>query len=101
MRFLLHVSLPVEKFNQSVRDGTAGEKIGRILEETKPESAYFTATDGKRSGFLVVNMANTSDIPRLVEPWLLHFDAAIELLPAMTPQDLQQAGLDKLGKKWQ
>jgi len=100
MRFLLHVSLPVDRFNEAVRDGVAQEKIGRILEETKPESAYFTATDGKRSGFLIVNMASASDIPRLAEPWFLHFDASIELLPVMTPQDLQQAGLDKLGKKW-
>jgi hypothetical protein len=100
MRFLLHVSLPVEKFNDAVRDGVAHEKLGRILEETKPEAAYFTATDGNRSAFLVVNMTSASDIPRLAEPWFLNFDASIEVLPVMTPQDLQQAGLDKLGKKW-
>ena len=101
MRFLLHVSMPVEKFNQVVRDGVAQEKLGRILEETKPEAAYFTATDGNRSALLVVNLANSSDIPRVAEPWFLHFDASIELLPLMTPQDLQQSGLDKIAKKWQ
>ena len=100
MRFLLHVSFPVEKFNEVVRDGVAHEKIGQILEETKPEAAYFTATDGNRSALLVVNMTNASDMPRLAEPWLLNFDASIEVLPVMTPQDLQQAGLDKLAKKW-
>jgi hypothetical protein len=50
MRFVLHISLPVEKFNQAVRDGTAGEKMRQILEETKPEAAYFCAKDGKRGG---------------------------------------------------
>ena len=49
MRFVLHISLPVEKFNQAGRDGSAGEKMRRILEDTKPEAAYFCAKDGKRA----------------------------------------------------
>ena len=101
MRFLLHISLPVEKFNQAVRDGTVGEKMRRILEETKPEAAYFCAKDGKRGGFLIVNMSDASEIPRFAEPWFLLFDATVEFLPTMTPQDLQRAGLDQLGKQWQ
>ena len=100
MRFILHVSLPVDKFNEAVRDGTAGKKLSRILEETKPEAAYFCAQDGKRSGFLVVNMSDTSEIPRFAEPWFLQFDAGVEFMPAMTPQDLARGGLDDLGKKW-
>lgn len=101
MRFVLHVSLPVDKFNQAVRDGSAGEKMRRILEEIKPEAAYFCAKDGKRGGFLVVNISDPSEMPRFAEPWFLQFDATVEFLPAMTPQDVQRAGLDQLGKKWQ
>jgi hypothetical protein len=101
MRFVLHISLPVEKFNQAVRDGSAGEKMRRILEDTKPEAAYFCAKDGKRGGFLIVNISDVSEIPRFAEPWFLTFDASVEFLPTMTPQDLQRAGLDKLGKQWQ
>ena len=101
MRFLIEASMPVEKFNEAVRDGTAGEKLGRIIEDAKPESVYFCAKDGKRTALLVVNMANTSEIPRFAEPWFLYFNASIEVQPVMTPQDLQQAGLDKLAKKWQ
>lgn len=100
MRFVLHISLPVEKFNQAVRDGTIGQKMGRILEETKPEAAYFCAKDGKRGGFLIVNMNDPSEMPRFAEPWFLYFDATVEFLPAMTPQDLQRAGVEELGKKW-
>jgi hypothetical protein len=100
MRFLLQISLPPEKFNQAVRDGTAGEKMRQILEEMKPEAAYFCSKDGKRGGFLVVDIADVSEMPRLAEPWFLLFDAAVEFLPAMAPQDLQRAGLDKLGKQW-
>jgi hypothetical protein len=86
---------PWTSFNEAVRDGTAGS-----LEETKPEAVYFCAQDRKRSGFLVVNMSDASEMPRFAEPWFLQFDAGVEFMPAMTPQDLARGGLDDLGKKW-
>jgi hypothetical protein len=93
--------MPVEKFNAAVRDGSAGPKIGRILEDLKPEAVYFAAVDeGKRGGFLVVDIKDTSEIPKYAEPWFLNFDADIKFIPVMTPEDLQKSGLDKLGKKW-
>ena len=100
MRFVMHVSFPPEPFNKAVLDGTAGEKMARILKETAPEAAYFCATDGKRGGFLIINMQNTSEMPRYAEPWFLTFNATVEFLPTMTPEDLQKAGLDDMGKKW-
>jgi len=36
MRMLIHAELPNETFNAAVRDGSAGKKIQRILEEQKP-----------------------------------------------------------------
>ena len=68
MRFVMHISLPVDKFNEAVRDGSAGEKMRRILDDAKPEAAYFTAKDGKRGGILVVEMSDVSQIPRFAEP---------------------------------
>jgi len=100
MRFIMHVSMPVEKFNEALRDGSAAKKLGRILEDTKPEAAYFTAKDGKRGAYIIVNIANASDIPRLAEPWFLNFNATVEIMPAMIPEDLQKAGLDEIAKKW-
>jgi hypothetical protein len=100
MRFIAHVSLPVEKFNAALRDGSAAKKIARILEDTKPEAAYFTSMNGKRGGYLIVNIANAAEIPRLAEPWFLSFDATVEFMPAMLPEDLQKAGLEDLAKKW-
>ena len=100
MRFILHISLPVEKFNQALRDGTAAKKLARILEDTKPEAAYFAAKDGKRGGYLVVNMERASEIRRYAEPWFINFDATVEFLPCMVPEDLQKANLDELARKW-
>jgi hypothetical protein len=100
MRMLLSVEFPHEPFNSLVRSGKAGEIIGRILESIKPESAYFTEQDGKRGGTLVINVNAPSDIPAFAEPFFLNFQANCKFRIAMTPADLQMAGLNELGKKW-
>lgn len=100
MRCILHVTFPVEKFNELAREGKCGEKMRQILGAIKPEAAYFTATEGKRSGFLVLNLKDASEIPAIAEPWMLTFNASIELLPTMTPEDLERSGIDEIGKKW-
>ena len=100
MRMLMNVRLPLEPFNTAVRDGSAGQKMQRILEAIKPEAAYFSEQDGRRGGVLVVDMKSPSDIPALAEPWFLTFKAEVEFRIAMTPEDLSRANLDALGKKW-
>lgn len=100
MRMIMHVKLPVETFNAAVRDGSAGTKMQKILAEAKPEAAYFMEYDGQRSGILVVNLTEASQIPSFAEPWFLQFNAHIEFHPCMTPQDLGAAGLEALGKTW-
>jgi len=100
MRMLMSITIPHEPFNTAVRNGTAGQIIGKILDSVKPEAAYFTELGGQRAGILVVNVNTPSDIPVLAEPWFLNFEADCEFRIAMTPEDLQRAGLDALGKKW-
>ena len=100
MRMLVHVEFPLEPFNTMVRNGTAGQKIQKILEAIKPEAAYFTEFDGKRGGTLVVNVNNASDVPALAEPFFLTFNAEIRVRIAMTPEDLGKANLETLGKAW-
>lgn len=100
MRILLNVSIPHEDFNAAVRDGSAGLKLKRILDDLKPEAAYFTDQHGQRGAILVVNLADPSQIPALVEPWFLTFRASVELKLIMNPAELADAGLDELGQKW-
>lgn len=100
MRMLLNVTVPHEPFNTAVRNGTAGELLGRILEEIKPEAVYFTEQDGQRGATLVVNVESPSQVPALAEPWFLNFNADCKFRIVMGPEDLQQAGLDEIGRKW-
>ena len=89
MRMLLRVSIPVETGNAAAKAGTLGTTIERILADLKPEAAYFLADDnGNRSGSIVFDMQDTSQIPAIAEPWFLAFNAKISLRPVMSPQDL-------------
>jgi hypothetical protein len=97
---LLNVRIPHEQFNTAVRNGTAGSTMAKILEETKPEAVYFTEMDGHRGAILVVNVESPSQVPALAEPWFLNFNADCQFRIVMSPEDLEQAGLEQLGKKW-
>jgi hypothetical protein len=92
MRFLLKVNIPVESGNAAAKAGKLGTIIQSILADLKPEAAYFTADNGQRTGFIVFEMQDPSQIPAIAEPWFLAFNASIELYPAMIPADLAKAG---------
>jgi hypothetical protein len=90
MRFLIKVSMPVEAGNAAAKkDGF--KVIQTILEQQKPEAAYFIAEGGRRTGILIMDMKDASDLPRIAEPWFLALNAGFEATPAMVPDDLQKA----------
>jgi hypothetical protein len=93
MRMLMKVSIPVEAGNAAARSGSLGTTIKGILDELKPEAAYFISNEfGERCGYVVFDMKETSQIPAIAEPWFLAFNARLTITPAMTPQDLANAG---------
>jgi hypothetical protein len=100
MKFLLKISMPHEPFNSYVRNGKAGATMGRIMGETKPEAAYFAEMNGRRTGILIINVTDVSQIPHYAEPWFLLFQADVEFHPVMSAEDLGKANLEELGKKW-
>ncbi len=100
MRVLLDVEMPHEPFNSMVTKGTAGQKLQQVLEDIKPEAVYFAEREGKRGGTFVVDLADPSRIPALAEPFFLLFNATVRFRVCMTPEDLANAGLDEIGKKY-
>lgn len=64
MRFLVKVSFPVEAGNAAAKkDGF--KVVQTILEQQKPEAAYFITDGGRRTGILIIDMKDPSDLPRI------------------------------------
>lgn len=91
MRTLLKVSIPVQTGNAAIQDGTLPKTIETILADLKPEAAYFTDDNGKRTGFIIFDLRDSSQIPAVAEPWFLTFDAHVELHPVMNVDDLKKS----------
>jgi hypothetical protein len=95
VRVMLRVTFPVEEGNRAMRDGTLAKSLQSFMEEHRPEAAYFLPQQGMRAALFFLDMKDTTDIPRTVEPLFHGLNAAVEITPAMNVDDLQ-AGLRKV-----
>jgi len=98
MRMMLKFTLPVDKGNQAFNDGSLAKTVETLMSKLKPEAAYFAPMDGKRAGMIFFDLAEPSQIVEVVEPLFLNLNAATELTPVMSGDDLRK-GLSKTAPK--
>jgi hypothetical protein len=90
-RTVLKFTIPVEAGNRTITDGTLPKTMESILADLKPEAAYFFTQNGERSGFIVFDLKEPSQIPVIAEPLFVAFNAKVEFHPAMNLEDLRKA----------
>ena len=91
MRTMLRWAVPVEKGNETIKDGSLGQTLKALAQQLNPEAAYFWPEDGKRAGLMVFDMADPSEIPQIAEQLFMNLDAAVAFTPVMNTDDLQRA----------
>jgi hypothetical protein len=100
MKMLLRITMPNEPFNSMIKKGTIGKTLEKIMADIKPEAAYFTLDDGERSALMVVNINKPTEYVKYAEPFFLEFDASIKYDIVMSPEELKNAGIEEIGKKY-
>lgn len=91
MRMMVTWKADVATTNELVRNGTLMDSIQAMIDQLKPEAAYFYANDGCRGGHLVFDMADSSQIPLIAEPLFQQHNATVDFTPVMNIDDLQKA----------
>ena len=101
MRIMMHVTFPTERFNAALKAGTVGPTLKRILDDIKPEAAYFgERSGGERGATVVVNIDSPAQLPIVSEPWYLAFGAKVEISIVMTLEETGSDALAALAKKY-
>ena len=97
MRVMVKFALPTQESNALVSDGSIGQTMQTLLGNLEPEAVYFCHVDGKRGGYLVMNVEEGSEIVTKIEPFFLQMGAEIDTFPVMNADELG-AGLQSLGQ---
>ncbi len=100
MRFMATFRGPMEEGNAAIKDGSLGQTLEAIINELKPEAAYFGPIEGARGGHLVVNFDEPSQIPAVAEPLFLGLGATIQIYPVFTPDELTTETLQQAAQNY-
>ena len=88
MRVMLVASIPVEAGNAGIESGALQKVLSALVSDLKAEAAYFLSLDGQRTALIFCDLADTSQIPTLTEPFFMLLNAEVEIYPVMNAEDL-------------
>ncbi len=90
MRTMLRFELGLAETNEAVRTGSMDEVNRQLMEDTRPEAAYFGTENGRRTGYLVFDMVDSAQIPVIAEPLFQRMGATVQFIPVMNADDLRR-----------
>jgi len=88
---LVRLAIPTESGNAALRSGTLQKALREFQDRWKPEAAYFYADRGERGATFVVDLADQSQGPAMLEPLWLAMGAEVQVVPAMNLDDFMKA----------
>lgn len=96
MRMMLKATMDTAAATKAMQEGRMPTVMQSMMEELKPEAAYFGPDGGHRTAFIIFQMDDPSQLPAISEPLFREFNARVEVFPVMDRDDLQR-GLSALG----
>lgn len=99
MRMLLKARIQTDHGNRAIQSGSMEKTLMSVMEELKPEAAYFTAEEGERCALIFFDMQEASELPKVCEPFFMEYDAKVTVQPAMTADDVRNGLAEWAGKR--
>jgi hypothetical protein len=98
MRMMMKAQLDTAATSRSIEAGRMPPLMQSMMEELKPEAAYFGPEGGHRTAFIIFQMDDPSQLPAISEPMFSEFGANVQIFPVMDRDDLER-GLSALGQR--
>jgi hypothetical protein len=95
MRMLMTVEMDTEATSRGIKDNTMPQVMESAFERFHPEAAYFTTHEGQRTAYIVLDIAEPSQMVQISEPFFSTMKAKIDWSPVMNRDDLRE-GLSRL-----
>jgi hypothetical protein len=99
MHTLLKVTMKdMEAANSAIAEGRLQKIIEKVSKTIVPETTFFTAEQGYRTGIFIFDLKDASLIPSIAEPFFTELNAKVEFFPGMDVNELGR-GLEAWNKK--
>lgn len=102
MRYMVKFTIPLDKGNELVKSGKISKNFQSLMEDFKPEAAYFFPDEGQRSGFMVIDITGSPDFVKVVESFWFGLHATVSVTPVVNGEDLAKgiAGIEGIVKRY-
>jgi hypothetical protein len=102
MRFMVNFWIPSSDGNELVKTGKIGQVFQSLMDDFKPEAAYFFPDEGVRSGFMILSVGAQSELIKISESFWFGLRAEITVTPVMSGEDLEKglAGIEDLLERY-
>ncbi len=97
MRMMMKMQLDTAAGSRAIADGSLPKLMQDTMGRLQPEAAYFGPDDGVRTAFIVFDLKDPSELPRITEPLFSKMKANIQMFPVMDREDMQK-GLEQLAE---